>query len=506
MLLFTGTMFSGCGSQVSAPKVSVKETPLPVFNQEQSSKVMLDIVEKLNVTEIGAYPGVNPTATIEEFAVYHIAFNHRELVKNNGTIQLSDVQRIAQEYFAQEILQPVSTNRVKFNGDGFSPKPYGREWIDRYEIISLKSLSNEEYSLVATVTEEPTRFNHMKSPHIYLKIEAKFSRRMVGGKERFIVLEYRSTKVKDNNGNIVSGNIALSQGYKTYKNNRFGFSINYPETFIAGNAPANGDGLSFKSSDGRASLSVSGGNNSGVTMNEYFLLMSKGKTVNSVSGDNWFTISWKENGVITYCKMFVATATHNSFIISYPEEQKSQYDSIVSTLEESFKPGNIDGSAGKIVRANLRNNNDLNDFLVAMAHIPKDAKYYGPIVTQHFPEIFSPRIGETKMLGNVKVVWVGYSYYRDKNDISINPLKHSYPQNNNYVMEHEISYFSISLPNPSDIRTVSQAAFQAAVRVMGRPDSMYTTPEGTVNANWDNNRVMLVTFNDLIEFVWNAEN
>ena len=42
-------------------------------------------------------------------------------------------------------------------------------------------------------------------------------------------------------------------GFHTYTNSRYGFRIDYPESFIPQQSPENGDGLSFKSQDGKAS-------------------------------------------------------------------------------------------------------------------------------------------------------------------------------------------------------------------------------------------------------------
>ena len=327
---------SASNSSISLSGKLVGESPLPIYDLEQSKKTILSIIEKLNDAEIGEYPGANPNIAMEEFSVYYIALNQRDLVKNRR-VQLSDVQRIAKEYFGREISQPVSTKRLKFDGDGFTLNPSGKEWIDQYNIQGIKPLSNEEYQVLAIVAEKATKFNNFKLPTAYLQIEAKFSRRMIDGKERFIVLEYRTKRIDDKGTNPITG-------YKRYKNDRYGFSIDFPENFVANKPPVNGDGLSFTSPDSRTVLSLSGGNNSGIKLKEYLQIASRGKNVNSVSGDDWFVVNWKENGNITYCKMFVGSSSHNSFTITYPEDQKKAYDAIVSNLESTFKPGDINRS------------------------------------------------------------------------------------------------------------------------------------------------------------------
>ena len=59
-------------------------------------------------------------------------------------------------------------------------------------------------------------------------------------------------------------------GFQTYTNSRYGFRVDYPESFIPQQPPENGDGLRFKSQDGKATLVVSGGNNQGFTPKEEF--------------------------------------------------------------------------------------------------------------------------------------------------------------------------------------------------------------------------------------------
>lgn len=172
----------------------------------------------------------------------------------------------------------------------------------------------------------------------------------------FIVLHHEQFKdIKDNKAVVVdkqssqsatessSQNLGQDKiiGYKTYKNGRYGFSIDYPRNFISSKPPANGDGLLFNSPDGQVQLVVSGGNNSGSTIKDYFLNTPKGKIAYSNTGDNWFVVTWEENDKIVYCKMFVGSNSHNSFIFTYPKNKKDQYDEVVTNLEKTFKAGEI---------------------------------------------------------------------------------------------------------------------------------------------------------------------
>ena len=46
--------------------------------------------------------------------------------------------------------------------------------------------------------------------------------------------------------------MAVADDWRTYRNERYGTTIDYPDIFKAGPPPANDDGLAFKSDDGAA--------------------------------------------------------------------------------------------------------------------------------------------------------------------------------------------------------------------------------------------------------------
>ncbi|NLE25212.1 MAG: hypothetical protein GX625_07710, partial [Clostridiaceae bacterium] len=139
----------------------------------------------------------------------------------------------------------------------------------------------------------------------------------------------------------------LMKGYKRYKNDRFGFTIDYPRNFIAKEPPQNGDGITLNSPDGRATLTVFGQNNSsGATVRQYYEMSIKethsGSGYRKIKG-NWYVITWKDSSnMLNYLKMFVGNGSLNGFIFRYPISQKIAYDDAVIRMEKSFMPGNLD--------------------------------------------------------------------------------------------------------------------------------------------------------------------
>lgn len=133
--------------------------------------------------------------------------------------------------------------------------------------------------------------------------------------------------------------------YLHYSNARYGYSIDYPDFLEKGPAPANNDGRTFTSRDGRVTLSVFGTNN---VMNEGLqetyrnLLREKGGSVAyHTVGRNWLAISWRAEGKIFYEKLYHGPGSWNAFILSYPASQRARFDAIVARLAGSFRPGDL---------------------------------------------------------------------------------------------------------------------------------------------------------------------
>ena len=140
---------------------------------------------------------------------------------------------------------------------------------------------------------------------------------------------------------------AAAPASQVYANARYGFSIAYPGDFSAGRPPANGDGLRFSSPDRQAHLSVFGGNNLGMTVDVYYrnsLQAVNGEIAYTSRGEDWYVITWRERDKIYYVKSFVGRESHNGFVFSYPTDQAADYADVVTLLENTFKPGDLDSA------------------------------------------------------------------------------------------------------------------------------------------------------------------
>jgi hypothetical protein len=58
--------------------------------------------------------------------------------------------------------------------------------------------------------------------------------------------------------------------------------------------------------------------------------------------DNWFVLSGTKGDTIFYTKVFVGSASVNTFTFEYPADQADQYRSMNDQLARSFKHGDLD--------------------------------------------------------------------------------------------------------------------------------------------------------------------
>ena len=139
---------------------------------------------------------------------------------------------------------------------------------------------------------------------------------------------------------------ALAQGWRTYRNPRFGTSIEYPDRFRPGRQPENGAGLGFAGADG-ASFSVWGSHNAlehNLAGLEAFTRenRSAGERITyDARGSDWFVIAGTAGDQIFYERYLLSHrgAIVNGFAIRYPARLRKEYDAIVTRMSRSFRAG-----------------------------------------------------------------------------------------------------------------------------------------------------------------------
>jgi hypothetical protein len=140
--------------------------------------------------------------------------------------------------------------------------------------------------------------------------------------------------------------LADADHWRTYHNDRCGTTIDYPDIFKARRPPDSDDGLEFKSADG-ADLTVSAAYNAldfNVAKFRDFVVknLDPGAAVTYGSrGDNWFVVSGTKGAEIFYERHLLSHGAQmtEDFVLIYPAALKQTYDSIVTRMAKSFRPG-----------------------------------------------------------------------------------------------------------------------------------------------------------------------
>ncbi|MCB2294432.1 hypothetical protein LGK95_13025 [Clostridium algoriphilum] len=134
--------------------------------------------------------------------------------------------------------------------------------------------------------------------------------------------------------------------YKSYLNERYLYSIMYPNNLEKVDDHENGEGNMLESDDKKVSLQIYGTNNaSNDNINSiYSKAIKKTKMYYKVKSGNWFVISYIEGDKIIYQKKVVGKGSINTFIFKFPTNEKDKYTKVVDKLESSFKAPSTDKS------------------------------------------------------------------------------------------------------------------------------------------------------------------
>jgi len=141
--------------------------------------------------------------------------------------------------------------------------------------------------------------------------------------------------------------MAVADDWRTYRNERYGTTIDYPDIFKAGPPPANDDGLAFKSDDGAAFSVFASFNALDLDLAGFkdFILknLEAGEVVTyQAQGKDWFVISGTKGvDAIFYQRHLLSHGKQmtESFVMSYPARLKPKYDPIVARMSKSFRSG-----------------------------------------------------------------------------------------------------------------------------------------------------------------------
>lgn len=208
------------------------------------------------------------------------------------------------------------------------------ELISRMNKVSLivKNIEDKfqiQYDKVAKLFEEakvPKDLNKAKS----VLTEAE----KLGACSRSNNLEFNIKRFIDGKNQV---------NFKTYKNYRFGFSLEYPENLIKGPEPTNGDGSKFTSDDFTI-LAYASNNVLGYNGYSYFESYIKdelaGEIIHQEISNNYVEVSYIVDGIVYYHKAVVGNSL-NAIEITYLESKSTNYDDVLEYILNSFKTPNV---------------------------------------------------------------------------------------------------------------------------------------------------------------------
>jgi len=142
--------------------------------------------------------------------------------------------------------------------------------------------------------------------------------------------------------------------WKTYFNDRYGTSIEYPSRFKPGEPPDSNDGQTFTADDG-AELAVWA---SYAAMNRDLAeleaslrenLKDNEKITYRASGKNWLVVSGTQGDKVFYKRYLLShrNELENAVQLSYPASLATTYDPIVARIAKSLKAGRGFQTKGK---------------------------------------------------------------------------------------------------------------------------------------------------------------
>jgi hypothetical protein len=135
--------------------------------------------------------------------------------------------------------------------------------------------------------------------------------------------------------------------WETYRSERFGYSLLFPASMLEQRSETpDGRGIELSSKDGFVRLKVLAVDNSdNISIGEYRAAILREFSANNQlkygpMGQSWFVLSGARGDSIYYQKVLFACSGRiiNAFALTYPEQQKREFDSVVTTIEKNFHP------------------------------------------------------------------------------------------------------------------------------------------------------------------------
>lgn len=155
----------------------------------------------------------------------------------------------------------------------------------------------------------------------------------------------QGNNIKDIGSSVSTVSTEQTTGYRYYYNQRFGFSLEYPNDFKRDEGSNDNNGSKFYSPDRNAILTVYGLNNTHRENPEVLyrtdLSVIKGTITYNVLQGNSYMISWTDNNNTFYRRVEAGLGCINVFMFQCPVSQTNMYNTTFDYINRSFKTGNL---------------------------------------------------------------------------------------------------------------------------------------------------------------------
>jgi len=136
------------------------------------------------------------------------------------------------------------------------------------------------------------------------------------------------------------------EGWRSYRNERFGYTLELPEGLLVSNRPVDGSGVTWQT--GTVKVQVSGANNPyKIKPHEYFERV-RASTDNRIvfekqgtdaGGKYWYELLYTARGRRIHQKVYVGSGGINTVLFSYAYRYREDKEHIGQQVIDSFRPG-----------------------------------------------------------------------------------------------------------------------------------------------------------------------
>jgi hypothetical protein len=134
--------------------------------------------------------------------------------------------------------------------------------------------------------------------------------------------------------------------WETYRSERFGYSLLFPGRVLEEHSETpDGRGVELSSKDRSVRLKVLAADNTdNISVGDYRAAILRefsgaGQLQYGPMGQSWFVLSGVRGNSIYYQKVLFACGGRiiNAFALTYPEQQRREFDPVVTTIEKNFR-------------------------------------------------------------------------------------------------------------------------------------------------------------------------